>query len=55
MQNVYEAIGWDILPGILMTDTPSNTAVRAPGKICKKLARNYGGKAMKVTLNGTDI
>ena len=28
MQSVYDAVGWEIKPGFLITNTPANTATR---------------------------
>lgn len=33
MQNVYKALGWEIKPGFVTTNTSATTAVRAPGSI----------------------
>ncbi|XP_021958024.1 xanthine dehydrogenase [Folsomia candida] len=33
MQNVYKALGWEVKPGFVTTNTATNTSVRAPGSV----------------------
>ncbi|XP_035702304.1 xanthine dehydrogenase/oxidase isoform X3 [Folsomia candida] len=33
LQNAYKALGWEVKPGFVMTNTASNTSVRAPGSV----------------------
>lgn len=36
MQNVYKAAGWEAVSSFVSTNTPSNTACRAPGNMTEK-------------------
>jgi xanthine dehydrogenase molybdopterin-binding subunit B len=33
MQSVYKALGWEVKPGFVTTNTPANTPCRAPGSV----------------------
>jgi len=49
MQSAYKAIGWEVKPGWVTTNTPANTACRAPGKntlrVTHGILNSLNGKA----------